>query len=119
MNFFLYLSSCDTCKRIQKELNLPHEIALIDIKKHPLNSEQLSRLYEAAGSYESLINKRAQLLKQPHLKDKELTEDDYRNLLLDHYTFLKRPVFIMDKQIFIGNSKKEIERLKTKLINTL
>ena len=112
MNFFLYLSSCDTFKRIQKELNLPHEIALIDIKKHPLNSEQLSLLYEAAGSYESLINKRAQLLKQPHLKDKELTEDDYRDLLLDHYTFLKRPVLVYKNKYFIGNSKDTIEQAR-------
>lgn len=112
MNFFLYLSSCDTCKRIQKELNLPHEIALIDIKKHPLNSEQLSLLFEATGSYESLINKRAQLLKQPHLKDKDLTEDDYRDLLPEHYTFLKRPVLVYKNKYFIGNSKDTIEQAR-------
>lgn len=112
MNFFLYLSSCDTCKRIQKELNLPREITLIDIKKYPLNSEQLSLLHEAAGSYESLINKRAQLLKQPHLKDIELTEDDYRDLLLDHYTFLKRPVLVYKNKYFIGNSKNTVEQAR-------
>ena len=109
MNFFLYLGSCNTCKRIQKELSLPNEIALIDIKKHPLNSEQLSLLHQVAGSYESLINKRAQLLKQPHLKDKELTEDDYRDLLLEHYTFLKRPVLVYKNKYFIGNSKNTVE----------
>jgi arsenate reductase len=112
MNFFLYLSSCDTCKRIQKELNLPREITLIDIKKYPLNFKQLSLLHEAAGSYESLINKRAQLLKQPHLKDKELTEDDYRDLLLDHYTFLKRPVLVYKNKYFIGNSKNTVEQAR-------
>ena len=112
MNFFLYLSSCDTCKRIHKEVNLPNEIALIDIKKHPLNSEQLSLLYQATGSYESLINKRAQLLKQPHLKDKELTEDDYRDLLPEHYTFLNRPVLVYKNKYFIGNSKNTIEQAR-------
>ena len=109
MNFFFYLSSCDTCKRIQKELNLPLEITLIDIKKNPLNSEQLSQLYKAAGSYESLINKRAQLLKQPPLKDKELNEDDYCDLLLNHHTFLKRPVLVYNNKYFIGNSKNTVE----------
>ena len=81
-------------------------------KNTRLTTEQLSRLYEAAGSYESLINKRAQLLKQPHLKDKELTEDDYRNLLLDHYTFLKRPVLVYNNKYFIGNSKDTIEQAR-------
>lgn len=112
MNFFLYLSSCDTCKRIQKDLNLPQEVTLIDIKKHPLNSEQLSELYKTAGSYKSLINMRAQLLKQPHLKDKELSEDDYYNLLLNHYTFLKRPVLVYKNKYFIGNSKNTFEQAR-------
>ena len=61
----------------------------------------------------------AKKYKQMDLKSQTLTEKDYRQLILEEYTFLKRPVFIIDKQIFIGNSKKEIERLKTKLINTL
>jgi len=53
------------------------------------------------------------------LKNELIIEKEYRQFILDEYTFLKRPVFIIDQQIFIGNSKKEIERLKTKLINTL
>ena len=43
------------------------------------------------------------------LKDKNLGEQDYRNYILEEYTFLKRPVFIIGDQIFIGNSKKNIE----------
>jgi len=34
---------------------------------------------------------------------------------LEEYTFLKRPVFIYNNEIFIGNAKKTIESLKTKL----
>lgn len=48
-----------------------------------------------------------------------INENDYRQLILDEYTFLKRPVFVIHEQIFIGNSKKEIERLKTKLFGLL
>jgi arsenate reductase len=36
-------------------------------------------------------------------------------LILDEYTFLKRPVIIIDQEIFIGNSKKSVEALKEKL----
>jgi arsenate reductase len=34
---------------------------------------------------------------------------------LDEYTFLKRPVFIVDNEIFIGNSKSVVAALKLKL----
>ena len=43
------------------------------------------------------------------------TENDYRKLIQEEYTFLKRPVFIVDNQIFIGNSKKVIEALHNQL----
>ena len=44
-----------------------------------------------------------------------ITENDYRQLILEEYTFLKRPVFLVENDIFIGNSKKEIDRLKEKI----
>jgi len=50
-----------------------------------------------------------------NLKGKSLSETDFRQLILDEYTFLKRPVFIVDNEIFIGNSKKVIEELKAKI----
>ena len=39
----------------------------------------------------------------------ELSDTDFKNLLLEHYTFLKRPVLIWEDQVFVGNSKKTIE----------
>ncbi|HAT68946.1 MAG TPA: hypothetical protein DCS22_00475, partial [Flavobacteriaceae bacterium] len=52
---------------------------------------------------------------QRNLKDEDLIEDDFRDLILEHYTFLKRPVIINNDQIFIGNSKKVIEAAKESL----
>ena len=49
------------------------------------------------------------------LGDKDLSESDYKQYILDEYTFLKRPVFIIGEEIFIGNSKKTIEAVKEKL----
>ena len=72
-------------------------------------------MYALSKSYEALFNKRAKLYKAMDLKNLDLSEADYRQYLLDEYTFLKRPVFIVDNSIFIGNSKKEIEKLKEKI----
>jgi arsenate reductase len=113
MRIFYYLSSCDTCKRIAKELSIDDTVSQIDIKKNPITNSQLEVLYQITGSYEELVNKRAQLFKQNNLKDQNLNEEAYRALLLEHYTFLKRPVLLHDKIIFIGNSAKTVTAAKT------
>lgn len=109
MTKIYYLSTCDTCKRIIKELNLPEDTIMQDIKKEVITNEQVEEMKSLSGSYESLFSKRARLYKERGLKDMELSEDDYKSLILEHYTFLKRPVIIVDKQIFVGNSKKVTE----------
>lgn len=112
MRVFFYLSSCDTCKRIIKTLNLDASITRVDIKTNPLTVSQLDELYSLTQSYEALFSKRAQLYKQRDLKNQKLEDTDYRSLLLEHYTFLKRPVLVYDKTIFIGNSSKVTEAAK-------
>jgi len=112
MNFFLHLSTCSTCKRIIKELNLPDNVDIIDIKKFPMTLTQIEKLKTKKGSYKSLINNRAQLFKQLNIDTKKLTEDKAKELLNDHYTFLKRPVLVYKGKVFVGNSREEIESAK-------
>ncbi|WP_026913840.1 arsenate reductase family protein [Christiangramia portivictoriae] len=113
MKKIYHLSTCDTCKRILKELDLPKDFELQDIKAEAISKEQLEQMRELAGSYESLFSKRARLYKDRDLKNKTLEEADYKELILEHYTFLKRPVLINEEEIFIGNSKKTVEAAKT------
>ena len=86
-----------------------------DIKFEKITPAQLDQMKEMAGSYEALFSRRALKYKEWKLKDKQLTEEDYRKLILDEYTFLKRPVVIKGKQIFIGSEKKTVEALKKAL----
>ncbi|WP_418638123.1 arsenate reductase family protein [Winogradskyella sp.] len=115
MNKIYYLSSCNTCTRIINELNLPEGFQLQDIKTEPITTQQIEQMRELTNSYESLFSKRARLYKELGLKDKSLTEDDYKNYILEHYTFLKRPVILYKNQIFIGNSKTTVEATKLAL----
>lgn len=112
MNRYYYLSNCDTCKRIIKYLELPESVTLVDIKHEPLTGDTLEILHALVGSYEALFSKRAQLYKQRNLKEQTLGEADFKSLLLEHYTFLKRPVLVYQKKIFVGNSKKIVEAAK-------
>jgi arsenate reductase len=107
-----HLSTCDTCKRILKELQPLDGVALQDIKTSSITSEQLDEMKLLSGSYEGLFSKRARMYKERGLGNKNLSEEDFKSLILEHYTFLKRPVIRIDNQIFIGNSKKEIAAAK-------
>ena len=109
-----FLQTCDTCRRILKEVNT-ESFERQEIKANNITVAQLEEMYVLSGSYEALFNKRAKLYKAMDLKNQELSEADYRQYLLDEYTFLKRPVFIIDNEIFIGNSKKEVEKVKEKI----
>jgi len=109
-----FLKTCDTCKRILKEVNLDG-FEQQEIKTNPVNETQLQEMYALSNSYEALFNKRARLYKSLGLKDKSLSEADFKKYLLEEYTFLKRPVFIIEDEIFIGNSKKEVEKVKEKV----
>ena len=109
-----FLQTCDTCRRILKEVNTV-DFERQEIKANNITVAQLEEMYALSKSYEALFNKRAKLYKAMDLKNQVLSEADYRQFLLDEYTFLKRPVFIVDEEIFIGNSKKVIESLKEKI----
>ncbi len=108
------MQTCDTCRRILKEVNTDG-FERQEIKGNPVNVTQLEEMHTLSGSYEALFNKRAKLYKSMDLKNQVLSETDYRQYILDEYTFLKRPVFILENEIFIGNSKKIIEELKEKI----
>lgn len=98
--------------RIIKSLNLPSDFIFQDIKEEAIQLKQLEALHKLAGSYEALFSKRAKLYKEMGLKDQALTEADYKQYILEHYTFLSRPVMVYNNQIFIGNSAKTIEAAK-------
>lgn len=108
MNKIYYLASCDTCRKIIKSLPKNNDLVFHDIKQDPISEKDLEKLYLLSGSYEALFSKKAQLYKSMDLKNKSLTEDDYKKYILEHYTFLSRPVFIIENKIYIGNSQKNI-----------
>ena len=114
MNKIYYLSSCDTCKRIIADLNLKEkEFVFQDIKTEKITEKQLEELHKFAGNYEALFSRIARKYKELGLAAKTLTEANYKQLILEEYTFLKRPVILTGNQIFIGNSKANIDKART------
>ena len=114
MKKVFYLKTCSTCSRILSDLNLDG-FEQIDIKSQGISLQDVEKMKELAGSYESLFSKRAMKYKSMGLKDMNLTEEDFKKYILEEYTFLKRPVFIIEDEIFVGNAKKTVENVKIKL----
>jgi len=110
-----YLSTCDTCKRIMKEVNVDDSFEKQDIKTEPITEEQVESLYAHTKSYEALVNKRARKLKAALEANPVENDADYKKLLLTDYTFLKRPVFEIDGNLFVGNSPKTVAAIKAAL----
>ena len=85
---------------------------MIDIKYNPVTPDQIEQIYSLTRSYSFLINKRAKLFKERNINPNNLSEENAKKLLDDHYTFLKRPILIYNGKIFVGNSNQVIEMAK-------
>jgi arsenate reductase (glutaredoxin) len=122
MKKIYHLGNCTTCQAIIKETAIDtlrqtqgDKFIMQDIKFEKITPAQLDEMKKMAGSYESLFSRRAMKYKELGLKDKPLAEKDYRKYILEEYTFLKRPVTIIDEKIFVGSEKKTVEALKSEV----
>ncbi|TDE06620.1 arsenate reductase family protein [Flavobacterium hiemivividum] len=117
MNKIYYIASCDTCRKIIKSLPKGNDLVFRDIKQDPLTTDELEEMYQLSGSYEALFSKKAQLYKSMNLKDKSLTEDDYKKYILEHYTFLSRPVFVINNAVYVGGTQQNMLQVMKALAN--
>ena len=112
MKKVFYLKTCSTCKRIMTEFDLS-DFEQREIKAKPVTEEELQELYALTQSYEALFSKKSTQIKERNIDVKSLQEEDFKTLILEDYRFLKRPVFIINQEIFIGSDKKNIEELNS------
>jgi len=109
-NLIYYLSTCDTNRKILK--NLPKDkFILCDIKKLHVTESDLDKAAGFFGSYGALLNKRAQKFKGMNENEKPKTEDEIRKTILSDYTFLNRPLIKAGNEWFAGSQPETIEKL--------
>lgn len=115
MKKIFYLKTCNTCKRFIDAIKTVDEFAFQEIKSQPITVVQIEQLCKLAGSYEALFSRRAKLYTEMGLNRQSLSEADYKHYLLHHYTFLKRPVVVLEDKIFIGSSKATLATINESL----
>ena len=112
-----YLASCDTCRKIIKSLPKSANLIYRDIKQDAITVDEIEFMCSLSESYEAIFSKKAQLYKSMDLKNKALNEADYKKYILEHYTFLSRPVFIIKDKIYIGNTQQNMLQVAKALEN--
>jgi len=91
-----------------KEWNVDDSFELQNIKVDRMTGEQVDQMIEMAGSAAALFSKRSMKYCAMGLHERELSESEMRQFIIDEYTFLSRPVLILGDSIFVGNSKKVV-----------
>lgn len=114
MNKIFYLHTCSTCQRILNDTGTK-DFELQDIKTKNVCEEELDFMAEKLGSYDALFSRRALKYKELGLKDMHLSERDFRRLILNEYTFLKRPVYVIRNEVFAGNDAKTLANIKSRI----
>ncbi|QCK15255.1 arsenate reductase family protein [Mangrovivirga cuniculi] len=112
-----YLGTCDTCKRIFRELNLDKSSGnIIDLKKQMPDNDEISNWFDKSESDPiDFINKRSRQLKRKDLDYSNMEKSEIVDLLLSHYSIIARPVFVFEDDVIPGNSKKSVEKVRKKL----
>jgi arsenate reductase (glutaredoxin) len=104
-----YLATCSTCAEILKKVKPGPDLEMQDIRTQKITEAQIDEMKAMAGSYEILFSRRALKYKEWGLNKQVLNEADYRRLILEEDTFLRRPVMILGDRIFVGNAPKTVD----------
>lgn len=105
------LKNCSTCKRIFKEVEELADFEVIDIKENRLTTKEIDAFAKAAGGYEAILNKQSVKYRELGLANQRFEDNAYRAFLIKEYALLKRPVFVIEKKVFVGRSKNVVADL--------
>jgi len=116
MRKIYHLSTCNTNQRIIKELGGLKGFEFQNIREKNIEPAVLDKLAKKMGSYTALFSRRAQKFRTMGLKDKKLSEKDIRKLILEEYTFLKRPVIVDGDNVYVGNAASVVNEAKKSVL---
>jgi len=108
---FYGLPNCTTCQKALRRLDY-HRVSDIkkrNIKEEPLAREEVERLAKLLGGAANLFSRRSNKFRELGLKDKTLSAGEMLDLMCGEYTFLKRPILVIDNKAVAGFFEKEYD----------
>lgn len=108
----LHLVGIKNCNKIRDtktwldDKDIPY--TFIDVKKEPLTRDELQELSDKVG-LDVLVNKKGMMWRKLGLAEKDLTQDELFDVLLEHQNMIKRPVLIKDEAVLVGYDEDSFE----------
>lgn len=105
---FYWLPNCSTCQKAKGfiERHGIRDFTLRDIKEEPLSREEVIKLKKMLGGAEELFSRRAVKYREMKLNEREVSKAEMLDLMSEEYTFLKRPILVMDGKAIAGFFEK-------------
>lgn len=103
-----WLPHCSTCKKAKEFIEKKgFEISEFhDIKANRLSRKEVEKLAELAGGAENLFSRWAIKYREMGLNEREVSSAEMLDLMASEYTFIKRPVLVVDNKATAGFSEK-------------
>lgn len=108
---FYGLPNCTTCQKALRRLDY-HRVENVkkrNIKEESLSRDEIENLAKMLGGAGNLFSRRSVKYRELGLKDKEIFEAEMLDLMAEEYTFLKRPILVVGKQVIAGFFEKEYD----------
>ena len=105
---FYWLPNCTTCQKAMRRLER-HRVSVTrfrDIKEEPLTREEVEKLAKMLGGANELFSRRAIKYREMKLNERDLSEEEMLDLMEGEYTFLKRPILVINGQASAGYFEK-------------
>jgi len=84
------------------------EYKFVNLKKEPLSEAKLDEFVHKVG-LDVLINTRGTTYRNLGLKEKNLTDDQLFDHLLENQTMIKRPILEIDEAVLVGYDEDAFE----------
>lgn len=108
---FYWSENCSTCQKAKRFLER-HGIKNYekrDIKENPLSRDEVVKLSAVIGGADNLFSRRAVKYREMKLNERELAAPEMIDLMTSDYTFLKRPVLVINDKAIAGFFEKQFE----------
>ncbi len=105
---FYWLPDCTTCQKAKRRLER-HRVSVTkfrDLKDESLLRAEVEELAKMLGGADELFSRRAVKYREMKLNERELSEEEMIDLMADEYTFLKRPILVINDKATAGYFEK-------------
>lgn len=106
-----WLPHCSTCQKAKSFLEKKGIVInhFHNLKEQNLSAEDVEKLADLLGGANEMFSKRAIKYRQLGLNERELSEKEMLDLMTSEYTFIKRPVLVINGRAISGFTEKSYE----------